>query len=213
MGKEVDLFATEPADPFDTSAAEEIVAVDPFETNNTDDTLQSDTLKPESGGAINKSESFDPFDTSIAEGFGKTELKVLESEFIPNQPTGDEDDFDFDFDPRADEEPKKVPCLLTSSEVEASAEPVLQPNQDLVDDFDPFDTSIAAKVAIKTLEDEFLPQPTTEQKILEKELLANEDKPQNLISNKPQVKPLLLKPARPASPACLLAATPIDENP
>lgn len=287
--KEVDLFdtsesekaLTESADPFDTSAAENFVPADPFETNNTDNlphnTLQPDTLKPQAGDDITKSESFDPFDTTIAEGFGKTELKVLESELLPNHLADDDDDFDFD--PRAGEEPKTAPCLLTCSENESTEEPVLKPSQDLVEDFDPFDTSIAAKVAIKTLEDEFLPQPSTKEQSaqeltdpkgkqppprpvspsvllaspsdpnptlnpvaakdietaednfdpfdtsiadkfgktelqsLENELLTTEDNTANTNTKKPQVKPLSLKPVRPASPACLLAATPLDDNP
>ncbi|ROT65829.1 Protein stoned-A [Penaeus vannamei] len=280
----------EEVDPFDTSIAEKHLPVDHLASPDADASLP-EALQPQAESDITKSASFDPFDTSIAESFGKTELKVLESELLSaGQPgTLSKSDSDFDFNPREEEEPKAAPCLLTSSEIEDTSAPVLAPSQDaLADDFDPFDTSIAAKVEIQTLEAEFLTQPAnnqekseeasatpkkkqppprpapapghllattptdnnptllpssanekssaddnfdpfdtsiaesfgkTELKALENELLSSQNTAQEVKQVPGEKKPedraldLPIKPLRPPSPRCLLAATPLDENP
>ncbi|KAK7021026.1 hypothetical protein SK128_012436, partial [Halocaridina rubra] len=180
-------------DPFDTSVADHILPVDHLASPDTALDLP-DTLQPQSGADITKSESFDPFDTSIAESFGKTELKVLETELLTTEQNLKEEEDDFDFDPRAGEPEKTAParppqpCLLTADEEEVASGPVLTPAQDIQDDFDPFDTSIAAKVVIKSLEEELLSDTAhqadrfgkTELRTLESELLADSGVKRNL---------------------------------
>nr|XP_045608903.1 protein stoned-A-like [Procambarus clarkii] len=290
-------------DPFDTSIADKHLPVDPFAFTETDTDLP-ESLQPQSECQLIKSDSFDPFDTSIADSFGRTELKVLETELISGSEAQateplKKSDSDFDFDPRA-EEPEatapirpppptrpQLPCLLTGTDIKDSSAPVLDPSKGAeIDDFDPFDTSIAAKVEIQTLEAEFLsgseyvqqtgtqdpaqstknpsPRPVpaqvhllastptdtnptlqpsaayneveeddffdpfdtsiannfgkTELKSLEDELLSAQGNPQDLntVSNvKPNrvVLSLPIEPLRLPSPKCLLATTPLDEQP
>ncbi|XP_064097006.1 protein stoned-A-like [Macrobrachium nipponense] len=189
----------EEVDPFDTSIADAHLPVDHLASPEATLDLPA-TLQPHSGADISKSESFDPFDTSIAETFGKTELKVLETELLTtDQKHGkslkEEDIDDFYFNPRAEEpetqEKPSPPCLLTAGEEEVESGPVLTPSQEpQEDDFDPFDTSIAAKVAIKSLE---------------AELLSDSAQPS---SDKKQPPP-----RRPPSPGHIFATTPTDTNP
>ena len=144
-------------DPFDTSVADHVIPTDNFESivNEVD---PSTTLEPSTTkNSLVHSESFDPFDTSAADAFGITELKALESELLTEeeklQASGlKSSDSDFDFNPREDEE---KPCLLTT-EAEIKDENVLQPQGPVEDDIDPFDTSIADKIQIQTLEEELL---------------------------------------------------------
>ncbi|XP_068235004.1 protein stoned-A [Palaemon carinicauda] len=193
----------EEVDPFDTSIADVHLPVDHLASQETTLDL-SETLQPHSGAEISKSESFDPFDTSIAEAFGKTELKVLETELLTNdqnkagQSLSEADIDDFDFNPRA-EEPTSTetqakpspPCLLTAGDEEVESGPVLTPSQQpQEDDFDPFDTSIAAKVAIKSLEAELLSDSAQ----------SSSDK------KHPPPRP-------PPSPGHIFATTPTDTNP
>lgn len=268
--KSTPFSAFEEEDPFDTSVAASVLPADPFETVE-DSISLPETLKPQLDIEVqNNTDSFDPFDTSVADSFGKTELKVLEGELlgdINKQPV--EEDFDFDFNPREEEEkltvkstppirPPSPACLLTSTE-EASEAPVLIPQaaNEIPEDFDPFDTSIAEKVHIKSLEEELLtelhseskkqppPRPTSPScfiaslnpeseslaKIssIAKKALADDFDPFDTsiadhIENSdsvtkvekqtlPENLKLNLKPPRPTSPICLLAATPTDENP
>lgn len=112
----------------------------------------------------------DPFDTSIASNIlpGKTELKLLETEFIN---TANDALCDVDFNPRAVEsEQRKVNDLLVDSSEIISAKP-LTPipgdagnlNSPEVEDIDPFDTSFANNL-----------QPgRAEIKLLEAELVSN----------------------------------------
>ena len=280
----------EEPDPFDTSVASEVVPINLIEKVDESDNL-SEVLQPAQGETIKKSESFDPFDTSAAAAFGKTELKYLESELLSDNTTANlpKSDSDFDFNPRAGEEEKAKPpppprpvspaCFLTN-ENEIPSDPVLTPQTAVKqeEEFDPFDTSIADKVQIQSLEEVLLdksantnssaqnlnvkkppPRPAspnsllteaisdvnpalqpinkdenltnvneidpfdtsiadqfgkTELKVLESELLAAQEDITEA-SGKPPTNTLelKLKPPRPASPQCLLAATPIDENP
>ncbi|XP_071527468.1 protein stoned-A [Panulirus ornatus] len=206
--------APKEVDPFDTSIADKHLPVDPFALTEPDTSL-SETLQPEPEKQLAKSESFDPFDTSIAESFGKTELKVLETELLtateaePKE-TLKKSESDFDFNPRAQEpnaaaparpQPpvRPPPCLLTSADNEDTNAPVLAPSQDTQEeDFDPFDTSIAAIVEIKTLEAELLTQPDQLQQPGKQEL----------------AEPKKVPPPRPApAQVQFLATTPTDTNP
>nr|XP_053643500.1 protein stoned-A-like [Cherax quadricarinatus] len=202
-------------DPFDTSIADKHLPVDPFAFTETDTNLP-ETLQPQPESQLVKSENFDPFDTSIADSFGKTELKVLETELISGNEAEPAESLkksvsDFDFNPR-EEEPETTiqakpapparpqpPCLLTGTDDKDTSAPVLAPSQSTdIDDFDPFDTSIAAKVEIQSLEAELLNQPEQEQQT-EKQICA---------------EPTKTRPPRPApAQAHLLATTPTDTNP
>ncbi|KAK6642251.1 hypothetical protein RUM44_013974 [Polyplax serrata] len=118
----------------------------------------------------------DPFDTSIAENIvpGKAELKVLESELIPESQVPGEikrSYTDPDFDPRDDlikrEAPKTDILSLTAESSGIDAKPLnpvdLETCPDSSSNFDPFDTTIAAnllpgKAEIRVLESELLGQ-------------------------------------------------------
>lgn len=196
-------FADE--DPFDTSAADKFLPSDPFEA--VEDSLSlPDILKPQLGSEIPQLNSasdpqdteFDPFDTSAADSFGKTELRVLEGELLSDLSQVSQEP-DFDFNPREEEKtckyappvrPPSPACLLTTDE-DNSETPVLAPftlKEDSVD-FDPFDTSIAEKVHIKNLEEELLSDIQTSTSLTVSH---------NSIKNNP--------PPRPASPSCLISS-------
>ena len=158
---DINLPVTE-VDPFDTSIAENIIPVNHLEASENEDL--ADTLEPSlTKDTLSESESFDPFDTSAADAFGITELKVLENELLTESQTNlsgiKSSDSDFDFNPREGEESKEnIPsvCLLSGeSENQELVEDVLCPKetekQVNEDDFDPFDTSIADKIQIETL--------------------------------------------------------------
>lgn len=192
-------------DPFDTSLAEKHLPADPFSLSESEAELP-ETLLPQQGTELKTSESFDPFDTSIAESFGKTELKVLETELLSTYGTEHssslkKSDSDFDFDPRAEEvsDSATSTCLLTGTEGDSDPKaPVLAPTQKREsEDFDPFDTSIAAKVEIQTLEAELLCQPDRIQLIGEKATESKKAPP----------------PRPPTAQARILATTPTDVNP
>ncbi|KAA0202787.1 hypothetical protein HAZT_HAZT010469 [Hyalella azteca] len=197
-----DPLTNDEVDPFDTSIVHKVLPIDHLETTENDADLAS-TLQPHSGGTITKSESFDPFDTSAADAFGVTELKVLESELLsgPNNPiplTRGESD-DFDFNPREGEESTKPdsPKDFFTSEVDTNDSAVLEPQAKSleIEELDPFDTSFADKIQIKSLEEE----------LLEKREI-NEEIYQDTLQVKAQ------PPPRPPSPACLLVTSPVDED-
>ena len=198
-----DPLSTDLDDPFDTSIAQKILPVDHFETTENDADLAS-TLEPAfPTKGLSRSESFDPFDTSAADAFGLTELKVLENELLKQAPKLKSPEDDFDFNPREDEESEDIEntlptvCLL-SSETEETGISVLPPQERLEEEeFDPFDTSIADKIQIKSLEEELL------------------DKPAGIDNVLPDTyTPIIIKqpPPRPVSPACLLASSPTSED-
>ncbi|KAF2364337.1 hypothetical protein FHG87_004916, partial [Trinorchestia longiramus] len=204
-----DLFNDDPLtnddiDPFDTSIVNKVLPIDHLETTENDADLAS-TLEPQARiAALSRSDSFDPFDTSAAEAFGVTELKVLESELLTNVqnsiPLTRSDSDDFDFNPREGEEPTERVSPkedLLSSEVEIGDFSVLRPQEEnkKEEELDPFDTSFAEKIQIKSLEDELLDKP----------IVAEEPHRETLkVNSKP--------PPRPASPASLLVASPVNED-
>lgn len=269
--KSTPFSAFEEEDPFDTSVAASVLPADPFEAVE-DSISLPETLKPQLDiEDQNNTDSFDPFDTSVADSFGKTELKVLEGELLGDIHKQPIEDLDFDFNPREEEEkqelkakstppirPPSPACLLTTTE-ETPEGPVLIPQtaNEVSEDFDPFDTSIAEKVHIKSLEEELLTEFHSESKkqppprpvspscfisslnteseslakissIAKKALAEDFDPFDTSIADHiessdcdtkveketlPENLKLNLKPPRPASPICLLAATPTDENP
>lgn len=147
--------------------------------------VSGEILLPSNPIPTDTNEEFDPFDTSIAEKFGKTELRHLESELLtPGVVSPGESD---DFDPRKGDSPRppaspKPPrperpsqpnsCLLATTPTDGSLSlqpclnPVAQPLEGVTpEDFDPFDTSIANKLCkteIKDLEESLLTRNSQE---------------------------------------------------
>uniref|UniRef100_A0A6A7FMS0 Protein stoned-A-like n=3 Tax=Hirondellea gigas TaxID=1518452 RepID=A0A6A7FMS0_9CRUS len=186
-------------DPFDTTFVQNISPVDHLETTVNDADF-AETLEPYLEKNLTKSDSFDPFDTSAADSFGITELKVLENELLKKKTDEEESNLDFDFNPR-DEEDTKVEfsaptvCLLSTDDannVEAVLE-IQQPKSE--EELDPFDTSIADKIQIQALEAELLGKVPDAQY-----------PPKETIKVKSQ------PPPRPTSPVCLLAKSPDAED-
>lgn len=194
------LFDKTENDPFDTTIAEKILPVDYLENTENDADL-ADTLEPAlTKNSLSRSESFDPFDTSAADAFGISELKVLESELLEKSSNLKQSHSDFDFNPRESEEPqpaaesKEKTCLL-SSETEQISGSIL-PLQEIVkteEEFDPFDTSIADKIQIESLEKELLDK---------QEIVTQSTEISSSHGTEEQLPP------RPVSPVCLLAASP-----
>lgn len=144
---------------------EKPVKTEPLDLLSTGEEVSAKVLTPsaeqQSFGHISYS---DPFDTSIAVNIvpGKTELKLLETELI-NQ---EEDLIDQDFDPRAfNKNTKKLDFLDSPSDitVHQPLNPIVCESEtfDIVEDIDPFDTSIASNIA----------PGKTELKLLESQLI------------------------------------------
>ena len=142
----------------------------------------------------------DPFDTTFVEKLpiGKGELKLVEKEFLGDRPENKVDEDDFDFDPRAGEEPLAQPSnlvvqrdLLGGSATDLSsitaADPLAPESSGLIETeiHDPFDTSVA---------EQLLPGKA-ELKLLEQELLKTAGPPRPL------------PPQPPAAIASVIAAT------
>lgn len=123
--------------------------------------------------AVQEEAEVDPFDTSIASNIapGKAELKVLENELITNdpQPSIKRTYTDPDFNPR-DEPAQPAADLLNEPAEHVPAKPLTpvlgeQSSLDNIeDDVDPFDTSIAADLG----------PGKTELRILESELIGRQ---------------------------------------
>ncbi|KYN29492.1 Protein stoned-A [Trachymyrmex cornetzi] len=108
----------------------------------------------------------DPFDTSFVNNVapGKTELKLIESELLRQEPKLPHSLSDHDFDPRSTAEPIRQESLL-DAEIEVDAKPLTPriESKPIVEEeisySDPFDTSIATnilpgKAELKILESE-----------------------------------------------------------
>ena len=134
-------------------------------------------LQPQSIDDISQKEDdeIDPFDTSIADAYGRTELKVLEEELLANSSSLPENKaplktISVEPTPSPKLEVKQPPqrppspaCLLAATPVDENPTLVPQPktsdNTCEEEDFDPFDTSIAhqfGKVELHVLESELL---------------------------------------------------------
>ncbi|XP_076060760.1 protein stoned-A-like [Oratosquilla oratoria] len=171
-----------------------------------------------------QAEEFDPFDTSIADQFGKTELKVLESELLSQETKtivcDEESKKAAATPPKRPSRPPSPACFLGASPQEEtlSLHPVLQPSEKPVTnevEYDPFDTSIAdqfGQTELKVLEGELLTanEPPVQPKVAQEFEDKFDFDPRSDEAKAPIHGPQ--RPPRPASPCCLLAASPAEEN-